>query len=93
MKRYELVVVTTVSDKNLLANLKAELKKWKVKVGETKSLGVKQLAYPIKKQQKGNYTYFELETEENLNLGANLNRFFYLNNKGYLRHLLVIKEE
>ncbi len=92
MKKYELVVLTTVNSKGLIEKLKAELAKEKIGTKEARSLGVKSLAYPIKKQLKANYFFFSLQMEDDLDLAAKLNHFFYLNSKGYLRHLLVIKE-
>ncbi len=93
MKKYELVVLTTVNSKGLIEQLKTELAKEKVEIKETRSLGVKSLAYPIKKQLKANYSFFSLQTKKDMDLAAKINRFFYLNNKGYLRHLLVTKED
>ena len=93
MRKYELVVLTTVGDKLLVDKLKKNLKDWQAKIKKEDKIGTKVLAYPIKKQTKGNYYHFILEVLEGEDLARKLNRFFKINSKGYLRHLLVLSEE
>ncbi len=92
MTKYELVVLVTTADKDLFDLLNKNLTKWQVKVIKNKNLGVKTLAYPIKKNFKANYNYYLLEVSEKQNLASKLDRFFHINNKNYLRHLLVLQE-
>ncbi len=91
MIKYELVVVAKTSLDKAGDKLPAFLKKVKAKVIKKEEIGVKELAYPIKKETKGFYIKYIVEAAKDL--GRQLERFFHLNSKNYLRYLLVVKED
>jgi len=90
MNQYDLVVLTKTGAKEGLKLLKETLSKWQVKIKSEEELGVKTLAYPIKKQAKALYTKYQLEAPAEL--GAKLDRFFHLKQSKFLRYLLVRQE-
>ena len=91
MRKYELVVIIKAGLGKAGDKLPAFLKKVKAKITDKKELGVKELAYPIQKEAKGLYVQYIIEASGNL--GQELDRFFHLNSKNYLRYLLVVRED
>jgi len=90
MRQYEFALVLTESAGKDESKLKKQISKLvedvKGKVKETKALGVKPLAYPIKKQDKGWYGIFMVELpEESL---VELDKQIRLN-EDILRYILV----
>ena len=68
MKGYEFTVILSVDDELTdkgLTFINDEFAKNNVNIIKQEDLGVKLLAYPIKKQDKGHYVYFEIEAEPN----------------------------
>jgi small subunit ribosomal protein S6 len=68
MKKYEFALVLTEEagkDEAAAKKLAQEiLSKVKAKVEETKYLGIRELAYPIKKRAKGAYAFLAVEMDE-----------------------------
>ena len=91
MRKYELVVIVRSGLGKAGDKLPAFFKKVKAKVIDRQELGTKNLAYPIKKETKGLYVKYVIEAAGNL--GQELDRFFHLNSKNYLRYLLVVRED
>lgn len=66
MKNYEFTVIFNASEEMTgkgLELVKSRFEASKVEVGKTDDLGVRNLAYPIKKQTKGHYYYYELAAD------------------------------
>ena len=66
MNTYELTVITRPEDDQYKAGLeiiKKEIEKEKGKIDKQDDWGVKDLAYTIKKQQKGHYTFYNVSLE------------------------------
>ncbi|NOY14670.1 MAG: 30S ribosomal protein S6 [bacterium] len=91
MRKYELVVLAKTNLAKAQDKLPDLFKKLKVKILETDNLGERDLAYPIQKQTKAVYTRYLLEAKEDF--GKQLDRFFHLNSKSYLRYLLVARDK
>lgn len=81
MRTYELalVLIKEASLEGLLAKVKAKIK-------ETKKIGLKSLAYPIKKQTKGNYYFLIMEMPETS--GKDLEKLLS-QSENVLRYLLL----
>ncbi|MFO7849158.1 MAG: 30S ribosomal protein S6 [Spirochaetia bacterium] len=92
MRQYELtIIVGTEEDEATLGKQKVEeqLKKAQVNVKKEDDKGVRDLAYPIKKRQKGHYYYYEFDAEpENAPV---LEQELRLLNP-FIKYLLVKKE-
>jgi small subunit ribosomal protein S6 len=86
MSKYELVVVLSVESKDIKKKVDAIVAEQNFKVTEQEELGLKTLAYPIKKQESANYYKLILEGEgsgiKKLEFGLNLE-------EGVLRHLII----
>lgn len=95
-KRYEFVFVirpklTSPKKKKFLSTLEEELKKEGGKVEKKVEWGEKVLAYPIEKEEKGEYFFWEVSFAKSPKM-AELNTF--LNRTGeVLRYLWVRKRE
>ncbi len=66
MRKYEFTVIAPVDAETLSKAkefLAAELKANNVTITKEEDMGVRELAYPIKKEEKGNYLYYELEAD------------------------------
>lgn len=66
MRTYELTLIYRADDENYKKGkdlVKAELEKAQVKIVKDEDLGIRELAYDIKKERKGHYYYFELESD------------------------------
>lgn len=90
MRAYDLVLVlraglSETERKKLLENIKSWLGETKV---DTKELGKKSLAYPIKKEREGNYVLASLTTSNGNGIGAELEKKL-TSSDDVLRHLLV----
>ena len=89
MRLYDLVVVirTSVKDtdrKKLIETVKAWFEG--IKVTKEDDWGQKALAYPIKKQDAGNYYLIQFESEKGVEKGIESR---LLRNENILRHLLL----
>jgi len=86
MSKYELVVVLSVESKDIKKKVDAFVAEQGFKVTEEEELGLKTLAYPIKKQDSANYHKLILEGE-----GSGIKKLeFALNlEEGVLRHLII----
>lgn len=88
MRIYRLVILLK-SDlkKEAKDKLLAEVKSWlgKLTSDEIESIGEKKLAYPIKKNQKGEYLLINFESDK---IDDDFNKKMEIN-EGILRHLLV----
>ncbi len=93
MRQYELtIIVGTEEDEATLGKqqVNEQLKKASAKVKKEEDKGVRDLAYTVKKRDKGHYYYYELEIEpENV---ITLEEELRLLNP-LLKHLLVKKEQ
>ena len=95
MKNYELVVIFDPSleeeavDKEL-SKITSLLEKEKCEVSDVDKWGIRKLAYPIKKQESGNYiiVYFNGKS----GVISELDRINKINDK-ILRHLVVKSEQ
>jgi small subunit ribosomal protein S6 len=92
MRQYELTVILGTEENETSAGkekVEELLKKKEAKIGKSDDLGVRDLAYTIKKKDKGHYYYYEFEMEpesaykmeEELRIANPL-----------LKHLLIKKE-
>ncbi len=66
MRKYEFTVIFKTTDDNVVKGKELIANGFKendVKVVKEDDLGVKFLAYPIKKSDKGHYVYYELEAD------------------------------
>lgn len=90
MRQYEFALVLTESAGKDESKIKKEISKLveevKGKVKDTKILGMRQLAYPIKKQDKGWYGIFMVELPEEAM--AELDKQVRIK-QDFLRYLLV----
>ena len=88
--KYELTIVLPADNKDLLAEVKKLVKdfvaKVKGKIEKEESWGVKELAYPVQKQNKGLYEFYVLELEPKDQ--PELHRLLNLK-EGILRYLFV----
>ena len=95
MKKYEIMYILSANlddeaRKNEIAKLQGILESNGLKVNDTKELGVKDLAYPIKKQTKGFYAVVLVEGEaEGLNEFTRLAKL----DANVIRHLITINEQ
>ncbi|MFP4179280.1 MAG: 30S ribosomal protein S6 [Spirochaetaceae bacterium] len=93
MRQYELtIIVGTEEDEATLGKQKVDeqLQKAQVNVKKDEDKGVRDLAYPIKKRQKGHYYYYEFEADPEKTPA--LEQELRLLNP-LLKHLLVKKEQ
>lgn len=95
MKKYEIMYIlsATLDDaakKNEIAKLQGILESNKAKVTDIKEWGVKDFAYPIKKQTKGYYVVLKVSAE-----AAALNEFSRLAklDTNVIRHLITIDQD
>lgn len=68
MRTYEFTVIFKPNDEDVTKGkelINTGFKDHAVAVTKEESLGVRFLAYPIKKSEKGHYYYYELEAEPN----------------------------
>jgi len=94
MRKYEMMTILSLDDKGSFDSKKyfnETFSSLEMKVIEEKDMGVRDLAYPIKKITRGHYFLFQLETENQKNI-ALLNKNLKLN-KNILRTLLLVKDE
>ena len=86
MSKYELVVVLSVENKDIKKKVDAAIAEQGFKVVEQEELGLKTLAYPIKKQESANYHKIIMEGE-----GSGIKKLeFALNlEEGVLRYLTI----
>jgi small subunit ribosomal protein S6 len=93
MRQYELVTILSAEDelyKQGKESVQEELAKHGAVVHKEDDMNVRQLAYPIKKQQKGHYHLFTLElSPEKI---VTIEKDLKLNSK-ILKFLFVRKEE
>ena len=95
MGKYEIMYILSANlddeaRKNEIAKLQGILESNGLKVNDTKELGVKDLAYPIKKQTKGFYAVVLVEGEaEGLNEFTRLAKL----DANVIRHLITINEQ
>ncbi|MCF7944897.1 MAG: 30S ribosomal protein S6 [Spirochaetia bacterium] len=93
MKTYELTIIFKSSDedfKNGKELIEAELAKYNVSTEKEEDLGIKVMAYPIKKEDKGHYLYKEISANpENI---INLEKAFRLMPQ-LLKFLFVKKDD
>jgi small subunit ribosomal protein S6 len=93
MRNYELTVIFDIADDNVTAGrdlIAQELKKNSVTIAKDTDLGVKFLAYPIKKNDKGHYFFYELQAEPDVIV--KMERSFKLMDQ-VLKFLFVNKEK
>ncbi len=93
MRKYEMMTILSLDEKNSFDSKKYfsdTFSGLKMNVIEEKDMGVRDLAYPIKKITRGHYFLFQIETESQKNI-VELNKTLKLN-KAILRTLLLIKE-
>lgn len=94
MKKYEIMYILSVALDDAaraeeIAKLAGILDSNGVKVAETKEIGARDLAYPIKKQSKGYYVVLEVSgAAEGLNEFARLAKL----DNNVLRHLITVVE-
>ncbi len=86
MSKYELVVVLSVEKKDIKKKIDGLVTEQGFKIVEQEELGLKTLAYPIKKQESANYHKLILEGE-----GSGVKKLeFALNlEEGVLRYLTI----
>jgi small subunit ribosomal protein S6 len=86
MSKYELVVVLSIEKKDIKKKIDALIAEQGFKIVEQEELGLKTLAYPIKKQESANYHKLILEGE-----GSGVKKLeFALNlEEGVLRYLTI----
>lgn len=66
MKKYEFTVILFPTDEMKekgLEIIKSRFGKSGVEITKQEDLGLRTLAYPIKKQDKGHYVYYEMEAD------------------------------
>lgn len=93
MRNYEFTVIFNASEDNSKAGLESVTSTFAtagVEITKQDDLGVKFLAYPIKKQDKGHYVYFELKAEPSSILGFEQE---FLLNTNILKFLFVNTEK
>lgn len=92
MRDYEVTVIFRVEDDRYKAGLefvKSEFTRVKGTTVKEDDWGAKDLAYPIKKQPRGHYTYWEMQMEPGVVI--DLERTFLLN-QDILKFMFVRKE-
>ena len=95
MNNYEMMFIVKAQGeeaevKKVAESISKVAKENKAKVAELKELGLKKLAYPIKKEING--YYFLMTFEASKEAIAELNRKTSIN-ENVIRHLIVRKEE
>lgn len=95
MKKYEIMYILTATlddnaRKNEIAKLQGILESNKAKVTDVKEWGVKDFAYPIKKQLKGYYVVLKVSAD-----AAALKEFGRLAriNGNVIRHLITVDQD
>ena len=95
MKKYEIMYILNANldeaaHKDEVSKLQGILENNGAKVTDTKEWGVKDLAYPIKKQSKGAYVVLKVSAEP-----ATLNEFERLAklDNNVIRHLITIDQD
>ena len=89
MNKYEATFILYSEDERFkkgLDSVKAELSKIGAKIQKEEDLGIRELAYLIKKESRGHYFYFELGAEpagvgsidKNLNLNIDLLKYLFV---------------
>ncbi len=69
MRNYEFTVIFGTDDEMTekgLSLVNSQFEGEKAEVSKTEDLGVRTLAYPIKKQTKGHYYYYELSADADM---------------------------
>ncbi len=90
MRNYEFTVIFNANEENTTAGLEYVTSTFAtagVEITKQEDMGVKYLAYDIKKQEKGHYVYFELkadpstilEFERGFLLNANILKYLFVN--------------
>ncbi len=90
MRNYEFTVIFNSNEENTQAGLAFVTSTFAaagVEITKQEDMGVKYLAYDIKKQDKGHYVYFELKADPSSILGfekefllhANILKFLFVN--------------
>ena len=95
MNKYEMMFIVKSQGeekdvKGVFSAVEKILKDNKAKISESKDLGLKKLAYPIKKEINGYYGLITFEVEKDAI--AEIKRKISIN-ESVLRHLIVKKEE
>ena len=95
MNKYEMMFIVKSQGeekdvKNVVADVEKILKDNKAKISDSKDLGLKKLAYPIKKEINGYYHLINFEAEKDVI--AEIKRKISIN-ESVLRHLIIKKEE
>jgi small subunit ribosomal protein S6 len=93
--RYENIIVispdcTKEEEEDLLKRIRANLEKSGAEILKMDDWGIRKLAYPIKKWDKGHYFFLLLNVEEAGNAAINK---LYRNMDTVMRHILVRVEE
>ncbi|MCH3908622.1 MAG: 30S ribosomal protein S6 [Sphaerochaeta sp.] len=90
MRNYEFTVIFDGEDEKSKKGLEAVAEMFKnanVTITKQDDMGIRQFAYPIKKQDKGHYVYYELqaeptsmdEFEKELQLNPNVLKYLFVN--------------
>ncbi|MGE4584063.1 MAG: 30S ribosomal protein S6 [Sphaerochaeta sp.] len=90
MRNYEFTVIFNANEENTQAGLEFVTSLFaaaEVEITKQEDMGVKYLAYDIKKQEKGHYFYFELKADPSKILGferefllhANILKYLFVN--------------
>ena len=95
MNKYEMMFIVKSQGeekdvKNVVADVEKILKDNNAKISESKELGLKKLAYPVKKEINGYYYLINFEASKEII--AEVDRRIRIN-ESVLRHLIVKKEE
>jgi len=95
MNKYEMMFIVKSQGeekdvKGVFTAVEKILKDNKAKISESKDLGLKKLAYPIKKEINGYYGLITFEVEKDAI--AEIKRKISIN-ESVLRHLIIKKEE
>ena len=91
MRNYEFTVIFDANDEMTakgVESVNAQFVAAKVNVTKQEDLGIKNLAYEIKKQDKGHYNYYELEADP---LTINKISAEFLLDPAILKFLFVVK--
>ena len=95
MNKYEIMFIVKSQGedkdiKSVVTDVEKILKDNKAKITDSKDLGLKKLAYPIKKEINGYYELINFEAEKDVI--AEIKRKISIN-ESILRHLIIKKEE
>ncbi len=74
MRNYEFTVIFDSNEDQTAKGLDlilAELNNAQVEISKQEDMGVRNLAYPIRKQEKGHYYFFELKADPSIINGFN----------------------